>query len=150
MPVFCRRIRWRAIAAGSAAKRRDGGRSGKAGTVTGNRQTAVKSGRSKASVTGNGSGSGREFPQRRSPAWVIIIPIIKKYFFGDSCDRPGCYLSFERRRRSPLQRFCCRQCRRALERVLERERRWRTREAAGWSGDEAGCRPGRQCAAMRL
>lgn len=150
MLVFCRCIRWRVIAAESAAKRRDGGRSGKAGAVTGNRKTAVKSGGSKESVTGSGSGSGRKFRQRRGPAWVITIPIIKKKFRGDSCDRPGCYVSFERSRRSPLQRFCCRPCRRALERVLERERRWRRRGAARWSGDEAGCRRGRQRAPTRL
>jgi hypothetical protein len=30
-----------------------------------------------------------------------------------------------RERRSPLQRFCSHTCRRALERVRERERRWK-------------------------
>ena len=32
---------------------------------------------------------------------------------------------FVRARRSPLQRFCSHTCRRALERVAERERRWK-------------------------
>jgi len=41
-----------------------------------------------------------------------------------SCDRPGCYEEFDPDWRSPLQRFCSHACRRALERVLERERRW--------------------------
>ena len=48
-------------------------------------------------------------------------------FFLCSCDRPGCYALFRRTRRSPLQRFCSLACRHALERVLERERRWRER-----------------------
>ena len=52
-------------------------------------------------------------------AWVIST-----HRFGTSCDRPGCYESFARSRRSPLQRFCSKTCRRALERVWERERRW--------------------------
>jgi hypothetical protein len=53
------------------------------------------------------------------------------FFFGDSCDRPGCYERFERTQRSPLQRFCSQECRRALERVLERDRRWRQRAQVG-------------------
>ena len=51
--------------------------------------------------------------------------IVKKCFSHCSCDRPGCYEMFDRSRRSPLQRFCSKECRRALERVWERERRWR-------------------------
>jgi hypothetical protein len=42
-----------------------------------------------------------------------------------SCDRPGCYTCFEAHPRSPLQRFCSSLCRRALQRVREREARWR-------------------------
>jgi len=41
-----------------------------------------------------------------------------------------CYEVLQRSRRSPLQRFCTHACRRALERVLERERRWRERQPA--------------------
>jgi hypothetical protein len=44
-----------------------------------------------------------------------------------SCSRPGCYTCFDPHPRSPLQRFCCSLCRRALQRVLEREARWRRR-----------------------
>jgi hypothetical protein len=44
-----------------------------------------------------------------------------------ACDRAGCYEGFVRVRRSPLQRFCTHDCRRALERVQERERRWKQR-----------------------
>jgi hypothetical protein len=51
--------------------------------------------------------------------------VIPKFFFADCCDRPGCYQGFLRQSRSPRQRFCSRLCRRALERVWERERRWR-------------------------
>ena len=51
--------------------------------------------------------------------------VIPKKIFSASCDRPGCYECFERLARSPRQRFCSRLCRRALERVWERERRWR-------------------------
>jgi len=54
-------------------------------------------------------------------AWVIQ----RKYSFDCSCDRPGCYERFDRRPRSPEQRFCSRECRRAMERVWERERRWK-------------------------
>jgi hypothetical protein len=42
-----------------------------------------------------------------------------------SCDRPGCYTCFDVPSRSPLKRFCSSLCRRALQRVLEREARWR-------------------------
>lgn len=46
---------------------------------------------------------------------------------GDLCARPGCYERFEPTRRSPLQRFCSNACRRAVVRVLDRERRWQER-----------------------
>src|SRR5437899_7193712 len=68
-------------------------------------------------------------PAEKWRAWVITSGIPGN-FFGDTCDRPGCYENFERSRRSPLQRFCSHNCRRALERVLERERRWRQRGQA--------------------
>ena len=41
------------------------------------------------------------------------------------CRRPGCYRHFIRSRRSPLQKFCSSNCRKALRRVLLREQRWR-------------------------
>jgi hypothetical protein len=63
-------------------------------------------------------------------AWVITSRSGER-FFSEICDRPGCYECFKRTRRSPLQRFCSHDCRRALERVLERERRWRERGHAG-------------------
>jgi hypothetical protein len=46
---------------------------------------------------------------------------------GFSCLRPGCYESFAKTARSPLQKFCNTACRQALRRVLIRERRWRQR-----------------------
>ena len=49
----------------------------------------------------------------------------RNIFFEHACDRPGCYERFAPERRSPLQRFCSQACRRALERVEERERRWK-------------------------
>lgn len=42
---------------------------------------------------------------------------------------PACYECFARRPRSPLQRFCSHACQRAVEWVLERERRGRRRHA---------------------
>lgn len=56
-----------------------------------------------------------------------LARVIPKNFFAGSCDRPGCYEYFVRQPRSPRQRFCSHPCRRALERVWERERRWRGR-----------------------
>lgn len=41
-----------------------------------------------------------------------------------SCSRPGCYERFSPERRSPLKRFCCALCRKALRRVRQREARW--------------------------
>ena len=55
--------------------------------------------------------------------------ISHKFFFDYSCDRPGCYEEFLRTKRSPRQRCCSKACRRALERVWERERRWRKARA---------------------
>jgi hypothetical protein len=46
-------------------------------------------------------------------------------FQQSSCDRPGCYTGFDPHPRSPLQHFCSSLCRRALQRVREREARWR-------------------------
>jgi len=50
---------------------------------------------------------------------------------GISCDRPGCYDLFRLTARSPKQRFCTKSCRCALERVCQRERRWRERHGLG-------------------
>lgn len=43
------------------------------------------------------------------------------------CDRPGCYVLFDRSARSPLQRFCTSSCYQAMRRVRAREARWRAR-----------------------
>ena len=50
--------------------------------------------------------------------------------FSDvSCDRPGCYAGFARRRRSPLEHFYSHERRRVRERVWERERHWHRNRA---------------------
>lgn len=46
---------------------------------------------------------------------------------GFFCRRPGCYELVCPPRRSPLQKYCKEGCRRAVWRVIERERRWRLR-----------------------
>lgn len=66
-------------------------------------------------------------PARENGPIPQCARVIPKKFFTASCDRPGCYEGFVRQARSPQQRFCSRACRRALERVWERERRWRWR-----------------------
>lgn len=40
------------------------------------------------------------------------------------CGRPGCYKRFTPPPRSPLQKFCCSRCRKALRTVVLREQRW--------------------------
>ena len=44
---------------------------------------------------------------------------------GCPCARPGCYDRFSPTDRSPAQKFCSSACRKALRRVLRRERFWR-------------------------
>lgn len=46
------------------------------------------------------------------------------------CSRPGCYELFAPERRSPLKKFCCALCRKALRRVRQREARWKRRPAS--------------------
>jgi hypothetical protein len=48
-----------------------------------------------------------------------------------ACDRPGCYELFVLQARSPQQHFCSASCRQALRRVIERERRLRSRRRRG-------------------
>lgn len=43
------------------------------------------------------------------------------------CDRPGCYVLFDRSPRSLLQRFCTSACWRAIRRVKVREALWQAR-----------------------
>jgi hypothetical protein len=56
---------------------------------------------------------------------------IPEGFFAQPCQRPGCYTVFAVRPHSNWQRFCCAWCRRALQRVLDREARYRRRRRAG-------------------
>jgi predicted nucleic acid-binding Zn ribbon protein len=62
--------------------------------------------------------SQRQLPRPRGSS-------LQNIFFGHGCDRPGCYERFAPQRRSPVQHFCSPECRRALERVREREQRWK-------------------------
>ena len=76
------------------------------------------------------SGRYRERVKSRKPAEAEAVSgaarvITQAHFFRAHLRRPGCYERFVQQRRSPLQRFCCASCRRALERVQERERRWK-------------------------
>ncbi len=56
------------------------------------------------------------------------------------CDRPGCYVLFERSGRSPLRRFCSSSCHQAMRRVRAREARWRER---AWLRSHVGRKGGR-------
>lgn len=57
------------------------------------------------------------------------------------CRRPGCYDWFTKSARSLLRKFCSPGCRRALRRVLIRERRWKRRllreRKIGWRADDS-------------
>jgi hypothetical protein len=111
-----------AIAASDAGRRRGNGRSGRPSNDTGRQRQAKRNGTAKACAIGSAPAAGSRQSQKQ-----LARPrgsSLQKSFFDDSCDRPGCYKRFVRERRSPLQRFCSRTCRRALERVQERERRW--------------------------
>ena len=44
-----------------------------------------------------------------------------------ACHRPGCYRRFAPPPQSPLKKFCSARCRKALRRVILRERRWLAR-----------------------
>jgi hypothetical protein len=54
-----------------------------------------------------------------------VARVIATKFFGRPCDRPGCYELFNVNYRSPKQHFCSKECRRAVERVREREQQWK-------------------------
>ena len=61
-----------------------------------------------------------------------------KILFDACCDRPGCYEGFVRQRRSPLERFCSHECRRAMERAWERGALWARRWQRGVPRARAG------------
>jgi hypothetical protein len=122
--TFGRGMRSSGIAVRAAARRHGPGRSGRPGGSTGPRRGVSRSEAGKASDTGNASSSAHRPRKRllRRPRGSSL-----RSFFDGSCSRPGCYECFRRSRRSPLQRFCSHACQRAMERVWERERRWRRR-----------------------
>jgi hypothetical protein len=114
-----------AIAARSAGRRRGPGRGGRPRRAIGPRRRANRSVTGRAGVTGSASGAENHQQARpfRRPRGSSL-----RSFFDAGCDRPGCYAGFVRQRRSPWQHFCSHECRRAMERVWERERYWqRTR-----------------------
>lgn len=53
-----------------------------------------------------------------------------KRFPADFCDRPGCYEPLPGDSRAPV-RYCGRDCRQAVRRVVDRERKWLTRNRYG-------------------
>jgi len=110
-----------AIAVLNAGRRRGLGLAGRLSSATGPQRLARRSGGHRAGAIGSGcaSGKNRSSRQPRPPRGSSL-----RIFFQTSCDRPGCYEGFLRSRRSPGQRFCSKECRLALERVCERERRW--------------------------
>ena len=99
------------------------GRGGKPRKNTGRQRRANRSGTAKAGATAGASKAGDQQSQKQFTR--LRGSSLRNIFFDRSCDRPGCYVGFERGRRSPLQRFCSHDCRRALERVREREQRWK-------------------------
>jgi hypothetical protein len=103
--------RWRASERGRACRRRQGQRYRQRRQRQAERVVP-------AAAQATAPSSGRE---GQRPA------ILGDDFDGQPCQRPGCYSLFLRSARSPGQRFCCAQCRRALRRVLDREARWRQR-----------------------
>jgi hypothetical protein len=59
-------------------------------------------------------------PPTESGEGYMLVDDFKKR----RCQRPGCYERFEIPRRSPLKTFCAPECRRAVRRVVVRERFW--------------------------
>lgn len=83
--------------------------------------------------------SNRDFAEPVLRAWSRSETIPDNF-----CDRPGCYKPVRPSCRAPAH-YCSDECRQAMRRVLERERKykWRKRQAAaGWPGD--GNAPGKR------
>lgn len=57
------------------------------------------------------------------------------------CQRPGCYRRFTAPPQSPLKKFCSSRCRKALRRVILRERRWFIRLKLAFPRARDGPRP---------
>lgn len=66
----------------------------------------------------NGAWSRRR-ASRSSSAWSRS----KNFFSIPLCDRPGCYEPPPKSGRNQAK-YCCRDCRQAVRRVLDRERKW--------------------------
>jgi predicted nucleic acid-binding Zn ribbon protein len=87
------------------------------------RATRAANGNATTKASATGSASGTENHQQAKPFRTPRGSSLRS-FFDACCDRPGCYAGFVRQRRSPSQHFCSHECRRAMERVWERERHW--------------------------
>jgi len=59
------------------------------------------------------------------------------------CHRPGCYNSLPPATGGPV-RYCCAACRQALQRVLDRERKWKRRNVPAGRGRQRGARQARR------
>ena len=72
---------------------------------------------------------------------------------GDFCDRAGCYEPLPEDSRAPA-RYCSRECRQAIRRVNDRERKWLKRNVyctmgAHWRASQAAWEPAAQAPATR-
>ena len=113
-----------AIAARTAGRRRGSGRVGRPSNDTGRRLPARRNATSKAGVTGSARKPGKHQIQRQlSEAARVITP---EHFFRARL-RPAGVLRGIRASSGevPCSAFVRTACRRALERVEERERRWK-------------------------
>ena len=77
-----------------------------------------------------GSPNSRQAPVT-DDAWSRSNEIL-----GDFCDRPGCYEPLPEDSRAPA-RYCGRDCRQAVRRVLDRERKWLIRKQYAGSNRRA-------------
>jgi hypothetical protein len=118
--------RWRGSERGRSSRRRQGQRyrqrrQQRADVVAA--PTRIDAGPSGPVVAPSAAQRTSTFPGREGQRPARI----PENYHGHACHRPGCYELFPLRPRSPGQRFCCAQCRRALRRVLDREAKWRRR-----------------------
>jgi len=125
--VFARSRRASATAVRNAGGRREPGGVGRHTSVIGLRRREEKAAKVRAGVIASASETDNN-PRRRRQFQTRGSSL--RIFFDHCCDRPGCYQGFAQQPRSPRQRFCSRACRWAMERVQQRERRWR--QAVRW------------------
>ena len=71
-------------------------------------------------------------PRSNSGAWSR-----RRKKFSPFCHRPGCYNSLPQATGGPV-RYCCATCRQALQRVLDRERKWKRRNVPADRSQQRG------------